>query len=449
MKLLLRSFSFRLAAIYSFLFAVSLAVLLGTYHFVSIAGPKEEVKAALRDEYRALASAYSGDRSRLAEKLEKRAGEATSRAGFHLLTAPTGQVVTTNLPSWPEYKGPKWLSIEADIYRDGDEDDHEALALDRRLPDGSRLLIGRDIEELDDLEEAIGSAARYLLLATLFLAIMGALLMNRAIGRRIDAVSKAAREVIGGDLSKRVAVTGSGDDFDRLATTLNLMLEKVEAGVAAVRRVSDSVAHELRTPLTRLQVSLRELESEGSTNPALAAAIEEADRLQTVFDAVLRIARIESGRHVVGFRTVDLSTLLADAADLYGPEAEARSISLTAEGAPDLIVRGDPDLLFQALTNLVDNAIKFSPDEGRVSIAGRRQEASVILEIHDNGPGIPTEIRERVKERFFRGSGHFDVPGFGLGLSLVEAIAQMHDSRIEFGGDDSGAIVLWKLPIAR
>jgi signal transduction histidine kinase len=448
MKRLLRSFSFRLAAIYSILFTLSLAVLLGTYHFVSIAGPKDEVKDALRAEYRALAAGYSNDPPALAAALEKRAGEASPRAGFHLLSDPSGRVITTNLPSWPEYSGPRWLSIEADIYRDGDEDDHEALAIDRRQPDGSRLLIGRDVEELDDLEEAIGSAARYLLLATVFLAILGALLMNRAIGRRIEAVSGAAREVMAGDLSRRIAVTGSGDDFDRLATTLNLMLEQVEEGVAAVRRVSDSVAHELRTPLTRLQASLREMDSEGAAGPALAAAIEEAERLQIIFDAVLRIARIESGRHAGVFQQVDLSMLLADAADLYGPEAEARGVGLISDPGSDLFVSGDPDLLFQAVSNLIDNAIKFTPANGKIAISGRGKAGSVVVEIRDSGPGIPNEMKDRVKERFFRAPGSLALPGFGLGLSVVEAVAQMHASSIEFSDAYPGTIVTWILPSA-
>lgn len=429
---LFRSFSFRLAAIYALLFSTSLVLLLGTYQLVSITWPRNAVRGALQSEWDGLAAAYRGDRHALALQLEARAGAPTSRAGFHLLADPQGRTVSTNLPSWPAFAGPRWRSIEADIYRDGDEDDHQALALDRRLADGSRLMIGRDVEELDDLEEAIAAAALYLVGAMLVLATLGALLMSWAIGRRLGAVSAAARQVMAGDLGGRVPLSGSGDEFDRLAATLNLMLDRVEAGIEAVRTASDNVAHELRTPLTRLQASLRRAESGGGDPEAVAEALEEADRLQSLFDSVLRISRIESGRHEAQFRPVDLSVLTRDAAELYAPAAEENGLRLIQQVDGDLIVVGDRDLLFQAVANLVDNAIKFTPEGGEIRVGLVRDGAEVRLEIADTGPGVPEAAMGRMAERFFRTPAAQGVAGFGLGLSLVTAIARLHGATLEF-----------------
>lgn len=445
--MLLRSFSFRLAATYALLFSLSLAALLATYHWVSITGPREKVKDALRVESEALERASRGDTRALARALERRAGAPAPRAAFHLLSDPQGRTISTNLPSWPRFDGERWVSIEADVYRDGDEDDHEALALDRKLADGSRLLVGRDVEELDDLEEAITSAGRYLIAATILLALLGAMLMNRAIGRRIASVTTAARQVIGGDLAGRVALSGSGDDFDRLAATLNTMLDQVEAGVEAVRRVSDNVAHELRTPLARLQAHLREIGAGPGSSLALAAAAEEADRLQAIFDAILRISRIESGRHDVQLVAVDISELLGDVADLYGAAAEEKNIRLSCDSASSLSVAGDRDLLFQALSNLLDNAIKFTPENGRVSLFGVRSQGRITIRVADTGPGVSEELRPHLGERFFRGHSSNAVPGFGLGLSLVEAVARLHGSAIAYRDNDPGLLVEWTLPV--
>jgi len=436
---LLRSFSFRLAAIYALLFSVSLALVLGIYQLVSISWPRESVRSALKSESDAYASAYRGDRNALARQLEARSGAPAPRAGFHLLADPEGRVVSTNLPSWPAFSGTGWHSIEADIYRDGDEDDHEAMVLDRRLGDGSRLMIGRDVEELDDLEEAIAAAALYLVGATLVLATLGALLMNWAIGRRLGAVSGTARQVMAGNLAGRVPLSGSGDDFDRLAATLNLMLDRVEAGVEAVRTASDSVAHELRTPLTRLQASLRRAAAgDGIGSEALAEALGEADRLQSLFDAVLRISRIESGRHEAGSGAVDLSELVADAAELYGPAADEKGVSLALDIATGAIIVGDRDLLFQAVTNLVDNAIKFTPAGGAIVVRLVREGGAARLEVADSGPGVPEALIGRMADRFFRAPAAADVPGVGLGLSLVAAIARLHGTAVEFRAREPG-----------
>lgn len=457
---LLNSFSFRLALVYALLFTVSVSVLLALYYWSAIYRPMEAVRAGIRQESAQVAEAYRAQGPATAARLlEARAARAAARRPYHTLIAPGGRVLTTNLPSWPAGtdtaaqpvgETPNWMRIEADIYRDGDEDDHEALMLDERLPDGARLMVGRDIDDLDDIEETILDAAIWLPAVILLLVIGGGALMSRAIGRRLEAVTGAARQVMAGDLSQRISVRGTRDDFDRLGETLNLMLARIEASLEAVRRVSDSVAHELRTPLARLQADLHELEADPARNEALLGeAVAEVDRLQGIFEAVLRIARIEAARYAGETELVELSALLADAAEYYQPEAEARGQILSTAIAPGLCTRGDRDLLFQAVLNLLDNAVKYAPRGGRIALAATEESGAILIGVTDDGPGIPPELRDKVTERFFRAPDAAGEPGAGLGLALVSAVVAYHDSRLDFTDAGPGLRVEWRLAAAK
>ena len=262
------------------------------------------MEAQVEAEASALAETYiiEGPAGLIAQ-LEARAAQTSGQRAFHAFLDRDGRKLAANLPSWPTRSSTAWLRIEADLYVDGDEDDHEALARDQVFADGARLLVGRDIDFIDEREEFLRESALWAALITLLLGMTGGVMMSLAVGHRIDAVTRTARRVIAGNFSERVPIKGKGDDFDQLSETLNLMLVRIEELVESVRRVSDSVAHELRTPLARLQADLYELEhtTEGEERDRLARqAGAEAARLQSVFDALLRIARIESGRHHPG-----------------------------------------------------------------------------------------------------------------------------------------------------
>lgn len=445
---LLGSLSFRLALVYAALFAASVALLGVLVYWIAIAGPMAEVQQGLeRERERYLAMSRGAQRGRLADLLDARAREDAPRAAYHALIGPDGGAITTNLPSWPRSRQTGWLRIEADIARDGDEDDHEALALDIELGGGMRLILGRDIEDVDGIEEALRETLAWLLPALALLTLIGGAVMSRVIGRRLDAVSRTARRVMDGDLGTRIALRGTGDDFDRLAETLNLMLDRVEASLAAVRRVSDSVAHELRTPLSRLRASLEEAgaQDDGAEAP-LRQAMAEADRLQTIFDALLRISRIEAARHQAAFEPVALSSLLLDAADYYRPAVEASGQQFDVEVAGDLETMGDRDLIFQAISNLLDNAVKFTPPNGRVAIAAWAEADAVVVSITDSGPGIAEASRERAGERFYRAPETDHLPGLGLGLSLVLAVSALHRGAIALLDAGPGLRVEWRLP---
>lgn len=443
---LLRSLSFRLALLYLAVFAGSVGLLGGLFYWVEVARPLAQVRGEVSAEAAALLDIYRRDGTdALAAALDDRAQDEAPRAAYHALLDARGEPLTANLPSWPRTFAPGWKRIEADIAREGDEDEYEALVLDQELPGELRLLLGRDVDDIDELEESLSDTGLWIVPALLVLGICGGALMSRVIAARLDAISNAARAVIDGDMSSRIALRGASDDFDRLAATLNLMLDRLEASLEAVRRVSDSVAHELRTPVARLQAALAELHDHPEPE-GVGQALAEATRLQTVIDAVLRISRIEAGRHAIATRPVDLSAMLADVIEFYQPEAEARGQRLVTDIAASLSLSGDGDLLFQGFANLLDNAIKFTPEGGTISVTAISQLEAIRIEVRDDGPGMAPELLDQVTERFFRAPDTAEIGGLGLGLSLVAAIAAAHRSTLEFRSGDGGFRAIWRFP---
>lgn len=453
MRRLLRSLSFRLALTYAVLFTLSVALLLGSYYLVTVRFPLERTEEKVRIEADELYDLYRNKgQASLVNRLIQRDAAPDREKAFHALIDPKGMVVTANLPSWPKAVAPSWLRIEADLFVDGDEHDFEALVLDKVFPDGERLIVGRDIENITEVENALASAAYAMVGIALLLGIAGGALMSRAIGRRIDTITRTARLVMTGDMSERIPLQGSSDDFDHLADTLNLMLSKIEGAVESVRRVSDSVAHELRTPLARLRADLEDLTNAppGGHERLLANAIEEAGRLEKIFEAVLRISRIEARRHDTALRTIDLSALMNDAVEFFQPAAEARGIVLGSDVARGLSVRADPDLSFQALVNLLDNAIKYTWPGGHIHLSasdeGKGGEGKgIVMTLIDDGPGIAAEYRAHVTERFFRVPSTASQPGVGLGLSLVSAVVAFHGWQMELSDAGPGLKVTWHI----
>jgi len=445
-----RSLSFRLALAYMALFTASLAVLVAATWWMTIHQPYKAARTVVDREAAELASIYIADGGEaLSAELERRAAALSDRKPFHAFIDARGITATATLPTWPTARTNGLIRLEADIYRDGDEEDHEALVRDRVFDDGARLLVGRDIEDIDGREEILAGTVGWIVGLSLILSMLGGLLMSRVIGTRLESVASTARRVIDGDLSGRVPVRGSGDDFDRLSVTLNIMLDRIQNLVGSVQRVSDNVAHELRTPLTRLQADLDELEQAGDAERSelIGRVQADAQRLQAMFDALLRIARIDSGRHALATQPVPLAPLLRDLAELYTPAAETGGLAIVADLAPGVTVNGDPDLIFQAVSNLLDNALKFTPSGGSVSLTLARQDSEAVIRVSDTGIGADAASLPRLTERFYRASGAEHVAGSGLGLSLVAAIAEAHDSRLIFESGQ-GMTVSWYLPAA-
>ena len=421
------------------------ASLLGTIYFFGVRTPINEVRKMVAGEARQLEAIYArqGETALIDALVARRQAPSPVKA-FDAFIDRDGTVLTANLASWPRVQRDEWTNIEADLYRDGDEDDHEALSRDLTLPDGRRLIVGRDVEVLADRQELMIEASLWGAISVLLFGIAGGLVISAITARRLNAVGHTARAVMDGDLSQRVPVTGRGDEFDQLGLGLNAMLDRNEQLVASLGRVSDSIAHELRTPLARLRSAL---DSMGQGDPeAIDAARGEAERLQQIFDALLRIARLDTGRHRIRRDPVQLDELVSDAIEFYLPEAEAKGQDIAASLTPCLII-GDRDLLFQAVANLLDNAIKFAPESGSIRTRLEIDGSSALLRISDTGPGVAPEHRERLTERFYRAPGSDAVAGTGLGLTLADAIATAHMGKLSFAGEGEGFEAILRLPL--
>jgi signal transduction histidine kinase len=266
--------------------------------------------------------------------------------------------------------------------------------------------------------------------------------MSRRVLRHIEHINQATREIMDGDLSRRIPVNGSADDFDQLATNLNAMLDEIARLMAGIRHVSNNIAHDLRTPLTRLRNQLEALgEGLGNDNPhypQVEQSIADADRLLSTFSGLLRIARIESGGLKANIKMVNLSSLIQDAVELYEAVAEVKQIQVSTEANDAVAVLGDRDMLFQAVANLLDNAIKYTQQGGKVvlKVALIKQQAEIV--VADNGPGIPAFEYDKVVQRFYRLDQSRNTAGNGLGLSLVEAVVKTHQASLIFSDNEPG-----------
>ena len=317
---------------------------------------------------------------------------------------------------------------------------HRARARAFRLRGGFRLLVGRDLHELERTQQLIVRTLVWGLAITLILGLFGGSMMARSMVRRIEAINQTSREIMSGDLSRRIPMDRSGDDFDELAGNLNAMLDRIGSLMEEVRRISDNIAHDLKTPLTRLRSSLELLTTNDAEEPErrgvlIEQSMAEADGLLSTFNALLRIARIESGERRAAFAPVDLQQVLHGVVEFYAPLAEERQQSLELSVSSTAAVAGDRHLLFQAFANLLDNAIKYTPPRGHIEVSLADQEGHPCVTVADSGPGIPKQERDNVFRRFYRLEESRGLPGNGLGLSLVEAVANLH--QVELGVEDN------------
>jgi hypothetical protein len=324
-------------------------------------------------------------------------------------------------------------------------------ALFALLPGGYRILVGRDVQDRVEVRTLIFDSLVWASAGALILAVVGGLLTRRAVLRRVETINRTASAIVMGDLSHRVPTQGSSDEFDRLARTINLMLEQIEHLIEGVRNASNVVAHDLRTPLaelrTRLETLLRARPPADAVYGEIQNSVVDIDRIVNIFNALLRLAEIDSGVRRAGFRDVDLSAITTELTELYEPLAEEKEITFVVEAPEKVVVHGDPNLLAQAIGNLIDNAIKYTQHHGRVSLRiASESETYVRIEVADNGPGITDADKLRCTDRFYRGSRVAGTEGIGLGLSVVDAVARLHAGTFSLTDNNPGLVVTLVLP---
>jgi signal transduction histidine kinase len=455
---LLRTTTFRLTAVFILIFIVFAVLLLAFITFQSSIVIQRQQAADIDREVAELEQIDSTQGVRAVVFAVDRLA-ALPGPGIYYLGDRDGQMLVGNVSGLPpnvlreegsysfNYPKPRPFQGEAD------DEGRPGFAVVKSisLPSGLVLVVGRDVVERRGFTAIIFQGFFFGVLGILVLSVVAGAITARRVLRRIDAINATSSTIMTGNLSERVPVTRRNDEFDGLATNLNAMLDRIESLMQGMKEVTDNVAHDLKTPLTRLrnkaESSLREGASSDEQREALETTISESDKLIRTFNALLMIARAEAGAPSGALSDVDVSAVAADVAELYGPVAEDEGMTLTTNVTEGIHLRANRELLGQALVNLVDNAMKYGKEgeDGAtgITVSVRRQADRVLIEVADNGPGIPPEDRERVLERFVRLEKSRTEPGSGLGLSLVAAVARLHRGsfRIEDNAPGVRAII--------
>lgn len=448
-----RRSAFRVAVLYSALVTGSALVVMGILYWQTAGALLREVDSTIDAEIDVLADQYrrsglAGLRSLVSQRLERTpAGD-----NVYLLQDPQGLHVIGNLHAWPDEPPEPGGYVQFGL---GSQPGPLSTLRPGRgriveLPDGYRLLVGRDMLEVRVFQERVLSGLGWAMAMTVLLALASAMFVGRSIGVRVARINEAIDEIVSGDLSRRLPTRPEGDELDELTDHVNGMLDRIQELLTSVRQVADNIAHDLRTPLARLkrrlEAGLAQSEDQERHAEELEAALAEADALLATFNALLRIARIEAERRREEFGEIDVRALVLDVAELYRPLAEDAGKRLETTVAAGLSVHGDRDLLFQALANLVDNAVKHAPSGSEIRLVAEPEGATVSLRVEDQGPGIPACERERVFGRLVRLDTSRTTPGSGLGLSLVAAVARLHDGEAAIEDNRPGARAILRLP---
>lgn len=468
---LVRTTAFRLTLAYLLLFAVFAASLLGYFAWNTQRLINEQITTTVNGEMDELSELFTRRGLRgIVFAIENRA--LRPGANLYLITTPAGQAIAGNVSSLAPgvMATTGWSETAYRRLDDPDSPNHRALVRVSQLSSGFRLLIGHDLEERRRLFDIVGDAAKWSVLIVVVLGLGGGIFVASRVLRRIDAMTGTTQRIMAGDLSGRLPVGRSGDELDRLAENLNAMLERIEALMTGLKEVSDNIAHDLKTPLTRLrnraEEALARSGNEAEYRAALERTIEESDGLIRTFNALLMIARAESGQARGNMDIFDAADVAAGIQELYEPLAEDNEMTLTVDASP-VPVHGNRELISQALANLVENAIKYGkPDaacaataacasgsadaagSNDIRIVARREGDLALLSVSDHGPGIPEADRKHAVQRFVRLEASRTLPGSGLGLSLASAVATLHGGSLQLDDNHPGLRVTLALPVS-
>ena len=435
----LKTTTFKLALIYSAMFAAFSAALLVYLYYSTVYYIRAESERRLDLEFEQLGNAYfTGGMERLSQSVLERMTR-TGSTYFYYLEDSSGRKIAGHfgrMPTTPPTADIQTVYFE---FRQQEPDGTEILRpaagrIVRLRDNGGALLVAFDTEQQTAI---VGRIQRAIFIAApigLVLSLLGGILISRGAARRADELARTAEAVMGGELGRRAPVRGSGDEFDRLASRLNAMLDQIEKLVDSTRHTGNAIAHDLRSPLSRLrnrlEIALSEPMSRESAEATLEETVEEVDRVLGTFNAILRLARLEAGAEGERVR-MDVSELGEELAELFDPACEEAGLSFKSQISRNLTILADRDLVGQALSNLLDNAVKYTPEGGAITFSiTRGPNGTVDMTVVDSGPGVPEEARERVVQRFQRMDSARTHPGSGLGLALVDSVADMHGGEL-------------------
>ncbi len=373
--------------------------------------------------------------------IDERVGLQIPGERILLVTDSEYRPLAGNIPAWPRSVPPEAGTYTVPLNLQGH--DTRAVFVHVRLEGGYNVLVGRDTARYAPVEQDFWFGLAGAVAALAIVGVLGGFMIRRVLMMRIQGIQETVQAIMQGRLGHRLETSRSGDELDTLSQTINGMLEQIEHLINGVRNVSNSIAHDLRTPLAELRSRLEELSltrpAPGETFAEIDAALADVDRVIAIFNALLRLAQIDSGMRRSGFVTLDAAKVAADAVEFYLPAAEIKGVSLIYRGNGPAPTSGDPVLLAQAVSNLIDNALKYVPPGGTVSVNAARGEGDAVeIAVADNGPGVADSEKPRLVERFYRGDASRGTPGVGLGLSLVDAVAKLHGGFLKLTDNNPG-----------
>ncbi|MBO0661853.1 ATP-binding protein [Jiella sp. MQZ9-1] len=455
---LMRMTAVRLSAVYFLLFAICAVVLVFYVTATASTIVEDQSRRAISEELDELAQVYhQGGIIGLVRTIDRRSRQPG--ASLYLVTDASGRIIAGNVESLQagvlDRAGPTKNAFSYERYSDSQRERyHLAIAEVVSLPNGMRVLVGRDQSEQVRFRGVVRSALILALALMGVAALIAWFFVGRSALKRLDGVTAASSRILSGDLSERLPVTGAGDEFDRLSANLNTLLARISLLQEGLQQVSDNIAHDLRTPLTRLRTraegSLAAPPNAEEAREVMEQMIAECDQMIRTFDALLMISRVEAGSDQVIKSEIDLAAIVADLTDLYEPLAEDAGAELTLECPPEMGVVASRELIAQALSNLIDNALKYATSaerKTRIKVQLASDERQWWIAVSDDGPGIPADKRGRVLERFYRLDQSRTMPGSGLGLSLVQAIAHVHGGRLVLEDAAPGLTVRLEMPL--
>lgn len=450
----LRTATFRLTFAHLAMFGLAAALLLGFVYLRTVNELGRQVEEVLSKDLAALLDTYRGEGMGGLMAVVDQRSRGTGVRLFLLTDAQFGRLAG-NLTQWPADLPPvdgqhRFTTQDAEAQSGGPR---PARGIVTTLENGARLLVAQDMSEREAFRELIASSAGWVLTLTLLLGAVEGWLLSRFMLRRVEAVSRFSAGVKTNDMRARLPVRGTGDEFDRLASKMNSLLDRIEHLVTSQRELADNVAHDLRRPFTRLKGRLELLLSHDHSHEdcrrVASETIAEVNGILRTFDMLLRIAKVDSGVVEEQFARLDPTVIVKEMVELYAPVAAAKGIRLEMKSAAPAAIEGLRELLAQAIGNLLDNAVKFSAHGDIVQVTVSADDVGVALTVADNGPGIPEADRDRVLQRFVRLDTSRSRSGSGLGLALVAATAKLHNGQLELADNKPGLRATIRLPAAR
>jgi signal transduction histidine kinase len=456
---ILKTFTFRLASIYVGLFSLSVIFLFAFIYTFGMNYLQTQITDSIRIQYKNLVDEYQQNGSSgVEEHIKKLIAEDSDSNEIYLLVNQKYEKLEGNLNGWPSNatveskfeKEGSWVRFRIEGPRGTSSIEVQAIAMP--ISKWRYLLVGQNLENNDRVEKTIIQTFWASLLLTLCMAFIGALIMTKSVIRRINIINRSAHTIMHGNVSVRIPFTSGGDEFDELSLNLNQMLDKIEGLLLSLSQFANNIAHDLRSPLNRiinrLDAGLRTIEQTNPARSLLEKNIQDMQELIGTFNSILKISELEANTEFRSFESCDLQKVINNLVEFYEPYAAEKNTSLISMVDSPIMIYGEKNLLTQALANLLDNALKFVSKNGQITIESLVSQHHTDIIIGDNGPGIPQAYRDKVFEKFFRLEQSRNTKGNGLGLSLVAAIARIHNATISLEDNAPGLRVRISFPQA-